>query len=106
MEERMDDQVKFDSWAIVDVMGHNRFVGRVTEQVVAGQGFVRVDIPKTDAAEAWTKLIGTASIYAITPISEELAIKLAKSNESVPIQPYEMRQLTKQNVLTEEPEYF
>ena len=46
----------FDQWCIVEVMGHQRYVGRVTEQVIAGTGFVRVDIPKTEETQAWTNL--------------------------------------------------
>jgi hypothetical protein len=81
---------KFDEWAIVDVMGHQRFVGKVTEQVIAGQGFVRVDIPATPTVGAWTKLIGTASIYAITPVSETIAVAMAQEREDVPLSRYEL----------------
>lgn len=80
----------FDEWAIVDVMGHQRYVGKVSEQVIAGQGFVRVDVPKTDKVQAWTKLIGTGSIYAITPVSEEIAKAMANRNQSEPIAAYEL----------------
>lgn len=80
----------FDQWAIVDVMGHQRYVGRVTEEVIAGQGFVRVDIPATDKLQAWTKLIGTASIYAITPVSEEIARAMANNRQTEPIAAYEL----------------
>jgi hypothetical protein len=80
----------FDQWCIVDVMGHQRYVGRVTEQVIAGQGFVRVDVPKTEKTQAWTKLIGTSSIYAITPVSEEIAQAMANNRQSEPVHAYEL----------------
>lgn len=32
-------------WAIVELFGHARIAGRVTEQVIAGQGFIRADVP-------------------------------------------------------------
>lgn len=80
----------FDQFAIVDVMGHQRYVGHVTEQVIAGQGFVRVDVPATEKTQAWTKLIGTASIYAITPVSEEIAKAMASRLQSKPIEAYEL----------------
>lgn len=81
---------KFEEWAIVDVMGHQRYVGRVSEQVIAGQGFIRVDIPKTDKQPPWTKLIGTASIYAITPVDADIAKAMANQRELTPVQPYEL----------------
>lgn len=84
-------EAKFEQWAIVDVMGHQRFVGHVTEQVIAGTGFVRVDVPETDKTPAWTKLVGTASIYSITPVSEAIARKLATLSQQRPVQAYELR---------------
>lgn len=80
----------FNEWAIVDVMGHQRYVGHVTEQVIAGQGFVRVDVPENDQQVAWSKLIGTGSIYAITPVSEQIARELSKKNQAVPVYAYEL----------------
>ncbi|TWU66468.1 hypothetical protein [Crateriforma conspicua] len=82
---------RFDTWAIVDVMGHQRYVGKVTEQVVSGCGFVRVDIPATSDQPAWTKLIGTGSIYAITPVSKEIAVTLAQRSGVAPVQPYQLQ---------------
>lgn len=81
---------KFDEWAIVDVMGHQRYIGKVSEQVVAGQGFVRVDVPGTQDSNPWTKLIGTGSIYAITPVSEEIARGMAETSQAKPVHAYEL----------------
>jgi hypothetical protein len=38
---------KFHSWAIVELFGHNQLAGLVTEQTIAGQSFIRIDVPKT-----------------------------------------------------------
>lgn len=86
----MTDTEKFEQWAIVDVMGHQRFVGLVTEQVIAGQGFVRVDIPKTSKQPGWSKLIGTASIYAITPVEKDIAVSMAENLHKKPIEAYQL----------------
>lgn len=86
----MSQEAKFDEWAIVDVMGHQRYVGRVTEQVIAGTGFVRVDVPATEKVQAWTKLIGTGSIYAITPVTEEIAKAMAENRQAEPIKAFEL----------------
>lgn len=85
----MSDETKsFDEWANVEVMGHRRFAGRVTEQVVAGCGFVRIDVPAVDERLPFTKLIGTASIYAITPVSEGVARELARRYCERPVEVY------------------
>lgn len=93
-DPRVDDQ--FREWAIVDVMGHQRFIGRVTEQVIAGQGFIRIDIPEINGENpvpAWSKLVGPSSIYAITPISEVIARQLAARACKRPIERYELPDL-------------
>lgn len=70
----MTTAATFETWAIVEVMGHRRFAGFVTEQTIGGASFVRVDVPKTsDELPAFTKLLGAGSIYAITPCTEETA---------------------------------
>lgn len=90
----MDDG-KFDSWAIVEVMGHKRFSGHVTERSIGGTSFVRVDVPETKRGPAFTKLLGAGSIYCISPVSEEIARADAETNYSHPLQelnlPDEMR---------------
>lgn len=76
-----EEQAKFDQWAIVEVMGHKKYAGRVTEQQLAGAALVRVDVPEVKVGErvhpAFTKLVGVGSIYMLTPVTEELARKAA-----------------------------
>ncbi|TWU67280.1 hypothetical protein V7x_28540 [Crateriforma conspicua] len=80
----------FDQWAVVDVMGHQRYVGHVTEETVAGCGFIRVDVPATDKRPSFTKLLGTSSIYAISPVSESIARRMAAGRDQTPIESYEL----------------
>lgn len=74
---------KFEAWAIVEVMGHQRYAGLVTEQAVGGCNFVRVDVPDVapvngrGGRQGFTKLLGQSSIFAITPCTEESARRAA-----------------------------
>lgn len=94
----MSDAEKFDCWAIVEVMGHSRYAGRVTEQAIGGCNFVRVDVPKIDQStperaditQAFTKLLGQSSIFAITPVSEEVARHFAASIRAAPVHVYDL----------------
>lgn len=79
---------KFDSWAIVEVFGHQKFAGRVTEQAIGGASFVRVDVPEVDSSPAFTKLFGASAIYSITPVTEDLARKAVRACHSEPISVY------------------
>lgn len=96
---------KFEQWAIVDVMGHQQYVGFVTDYVIAGKGFVRIDVPEADGVPAWCKFIGTNSIYAITPVSEQIARHMAKRNRSLPVPAYQMPQLAIADAGDDEDEY-
>ena len=80
----------FDEWAVVDVTGHQRYVGRVTEQVIAGEGFVRVDVPKVGEQPKWSKIVGTKSIYSITPVSEAVAKAMAEKLMKSPVSVYDV----------------
>jgi hypothetical protein len=78
----MEQPEKFDAWGIVEVMGHKRFAGRITEQQLAGSALVRVDVPavttrRGEPCNEYSKLIGVGSIYCITPTTEEVARKAA-----------------------------
>lgn len=83
---------RFAQWAIVEIMGHQRYAGYTTEQVIAGQAFLRVDIPATTAQPAFSKLFGTSSIYAISPTTEEIARSVAERVKQSPIDVYELPQ--------------
>jgi hypothetical protein len=87
------DQESFNSWAIVEIMGRKVISGRVTEQVIAGQGFIRVDVPETPGQAGFTQLYGPSSIYAITPTTEEIATAFAVRNVGAPIQPWQIKRL-------------
>lgn len=65
----MSEATKFESWAVVEVMGHQTFAGFVSEQTIGGASFVRVDVPAIHSADdpreacaAFTKLFGGGSI--------------------------------------------
>ncbi len=92
-----EQEATFDSWAIVDVMGHQRFIGRVTEQVIAGQGFIRVDVPDVESEDpgaiSFTKVLGAKSIYMIEPVSKDTALAMCKRGKQLSIgQRFEQRQ--------------
>lgn len=95
-----NERKPFDSWAIVEVLGHQTYAGHVTEEVIAGAAFIRVDVPEYSdtllnaegpssiTCPAFTKIIGPGSIYSITPVTEELARKARRGLSSPPISVY------------------
>ena len=76
---------KFEQFAIVELFGHQIIAGNVSEQVIGGQGFVRVDVPSIDGQEAFTKFYGAGAIYAITPCDEKTMLAAVMGLRQKPI---------------------
>ena len=83
-----DTAEKFESWAVLEIMGHSRFAGLVTEQTMGGCAFVRIDVPAVNGRLAFTKLFGQSAIFAITPCTEEVARQVAAQCYSRPVEVY------------------
>jgi len=83
-----ENKVKFETWALVELFGHNRLAGKVSEQVIAGQSFVRIDVPKTKKVPAFTKYHLPNAVYGITPVDEDYATRMAERIEAQPINDY------------------
>jgi len=84
---------EFEQWAIVELFGHNRIAGMVTEQTIGGCSFVRIDVPPIENRSGFTKLYGQGAIYAITFTDEETATAAAKSFAPRPIDAWTAREL-------------
>lgn len=84
----MADNNGFDCFCVVELFGHQKLAGRVSEQVIAGQGFVRVDVPATTRQPAFTRLFGTGAIYSMTPVSEDIARRAAERIWVEPVSVY------------------
>jgi hypothetical protein len=73
----------FAGWAILELMGHRRLAGHVSFTL----GLLRIDIPSTPAV---TQFYGMASIYCLTPTTEEIAKALAQQLNTQPVNRYEL----------------
>lgn len=87
--EKISEQ--FDQWALVELMGRQRIAGKVTERVIAGHGFLQVDVPETNANPKFTRFIAPGSLYAINPIDEETAMWYAENLQVKPIESWDIR---------------
>jgi hypothetical protein len=71
---------------IVELFGHQRIAGRVSEQQLGGTNFIRVDVPEVDEQPGFTKLYGASAIYAITPTDEATMLQAVRAFRAVPIE--------------------
>ena len=88
----METAEKFESWAILELFGHNQIAGKCTEQNIAGVNMLRIDVPETKRNPAFTRFLGSGAIYAINPVTEEMATQWANSLNVAPVQAWDIRQ--------------
>jgi hypothetical protein len=86
---------KFETWAIVELFGHNKIAGKVSEQTIGGSSMVRVDVPDTEASPKFTRLLNVSAIYAINPVTEDVATAYAGRLQSKPIEVWDAREVLK-----------
>lgn len=90
----------FEGWAIVELMGHRRLAGYVTEVELAGAGMLRLDVPgfihtettgeQEERGQA-TQFYSAAALYCLTPTTEEMARRIAELSRPQPVHPWELR---------------
>ena len=77
------------SWALLELFGHQRIVGLMTVDPAEFPGMVRVDVPdllkdgKVER-EGFTRYIGRAAIYGVTPVDEAAVRMLLPSVDGKP----------------------
>lgn len=77
----------FEGWAIVELMGHRRLAGYVSEQEVASSAMLRLDIPSEPPV---TQFYSASALYCMTPTTEEIARGFASRVRPAPVQRYEL----------------
>ncbi len=83
----------FEGWGVLELFGHRRLGGYVSEQELAGQAFVRIDVPdRRGPAEKVlaTQLYHPNAVYALTPCGESEARAVAYRNEPEPVTRWEL----------------
>jgi hypothetical protein len=74
----------FDEWAVVELLGRRRLVGRVREAVFPS-GFLRIDEP-----DGRTQFVNPDALYAMHPVTENVARTLAEEWCTEPINRWDL----------------
>jgi hypothetical protein len=80
---------RFETWAVVELMGHVKMAGRVTEEERFGGKLGRIDIPD-ESGDFSTQYFGFASVYRLTVVTEEVARFIASRNKPAPIYSWDL----------------
>lgn len=81
------EKAAFSEWCVVELMGHVRLGGLVSEFTLAGEGFLRVDVPSEPPL---TQIISPKAVYRITPCGEAEARAVGGGNVVPPVHRWEM----------------
>lgn len=90
--ETKDDGQAIDSWAILELMGHVKLAGKVTEETHFGTVLGRIEIPLEDGSFI-TQMFGGSSVYRLTPCTEQIARVVARANKPQPVSVYDLKAL-------------
>jgi hypothetical protein len=86
---------KLELFAIVELFGHSRIAGKVTEQTVGSSTFIRVDVPPTKTQGSFTRIINPSAVYAINPVTEDVSKEMAERIQQKPIEAWDWREMEK-----------
>lgn len=89
----MSETTKFDEWALVELFGHQKIGGKVSEASLAGGAFLRVDVPETKSQRAYTRFFGPGAIYSINPCEETIVRTWCEHHSLEPVHRYELPQI-------------
>ncbi len=80
----------FEVWGILELMGHVKTAGLISEQELFGTKLGRIDIP-AENGQMITQYFGGGSIYRLTPVSEMVARAFAARNVPRPVSIYDLK---------------
>lgn len=69
---------------ILELLGHRKLAGYLTETEIAGAKFLRIDVP-TDEGKNVTQFYSPSAVYCITPTTKEMVSQMAHSNSPAPV---------------------
>lgn len=78
-------------WVLLELMGHRQRIGKAREEYVGSGKMIRIDIPVDDGADTVTEFYGTSAVYALRPISEEMAKDHWAARDPRPVRPAEYK---------------
>lgn len=86
-------QEKFKSWGVIELFGHTRIAGEISEATIGGCQFVRIDVPEMNGKPGFTRFFGQNAIYSINPTSQEVATAIASNCSAQPVKSWDVLQL-------------
>jgi len=89
----MEKTNPLDLFAIVELFGHTKMAGKVTEHSMGPATFIRVDVPETTQQPSFTRLLNPSAIYAINPTTQDVVNHMAQQFQNKPIESWDIKRM-------------
>ena len=86
-----NDNDNFGTWGVLELVGHVKLAGFVTEEELFGSKVGRIDIQAIEGENAITQYFGGHALYRLTPVTEEVARAFARRSRPRPVYVYELQ---------------
>lgn len=80
-----------EMWALVELFGHQRIAGKVTQAELGSGELIRVDVPAVKDRAPVTKFYNVKAIYGISPVDEATAARMAESINAAPVSEWSLQ---------------
>jgi hypothetical protein len=86
-----DVETKFSEWCILELFGHKKLAGLVSEVTMGGGAFLRVDVPRNAEEMEYTRYYNPSAIYSMSPVGKEIALAFADRIKEPPVTRWEIQ---------------
>jgi hypothetical protein len=85
------DTDELHGFVLLELFGHLRIVGMLSQKAVGSEVLLRIDVPNLTSSgqvirEGFTRYFNPKAVYSMTPISEEVLLKLLPSIDGTPVE--------------------
>ncbi len=88
-----DNDAGYTGFAVVEIMGHRRLAGRISDALVAGAPMLRIDVPDAKTKDLTTHFFAPHALYAIHPCTEDTARRVASLYRPEPVAEWDLQLL-------------
>jgi hypothetical protein len=85
----MAEDATIEGWAIVAQFGHRKLAGYVSTNTFGNNSLLRIDVPASPYAPAFTSYLGISSIFDLTLVTEDIVHATLATLKPRPVTVYE-----------------
>nr|WP_320022063.1 hypothetical protein [uncultured Draconibacterium sp.] len=84
---------KFELTGVVELFGHQKIAGTISEHGIGSSTFVRIDVPETKSQPKFTRFVNPSAVYAINPTDKETMLYMVENIAAKPIDSWDIQEM-------------